>query len=146
MSRNHDLVDFFKKAIAFARRFPVLQRRQFALGTDLDDDGVPDLKWFGPDGGDPHWNDPEARTLCVQLESGPDDALPVKRLFIILNADFHTQWIKLPPLGPPLAWHRAIDTSLPAGADFSEAGSEIRLDPSDHYIVNPRSTVVLLAQ
>ena len=64
VSRNHDMVDFFKKTIAFMRRFPVLQRRQFSLGADLDDDGVPDLKWFGLDGEDPRWNDPEARTLC----------------------------------------------------------------------------------
>jgi isoamylase len=54
--------------------------------------------------------------------------------------------VKLPPLGSSLAWHRAIDTSLPAGQDFSDAGSEIRLDPADHYIANARSTVVLLAQ
>jgi glycogen operon protein len=146
VSRNHDLVDFFKKAIAFTRRFPVLQRRQFALGTDLDDDGVPDLKWFGLDGGDPRWNDTEARTLCVQLDSGPDRRLAVKRLFFILNAHFQSQWVNLPPLGPALTWRRAIDTSLPAGQDFSEAGSEILLDPADHYIASPRSTVVLLAQ
>jgi len=145
-SRNDDLVEFFRKSIAFVRRFPVLQRRQFPLGSDLDADGVPDLKWFSPDGDDPHWNDPEARTLCVQLECGPNDSLAVKRLLFILNADFHTQWIKLPPLALPFAWHRAIDTSLPAGADFSDIGSEIRLDPPDQYIANPRSVVVLLAQ
>jgi glycogen operon protein len=146
VSRNHDMVDFFKKTIAFVGRFPVLQRRQFALGTDLDDDGVPDLKWYGPDDDNPQWNDPEARTLCVQLESGPNDGLAVKRLFVILNAHFQTRWVKLPPLGSSLAWHRAIDTSLPAGQDISDAGSEIRLDPADHYIANARSTVVLLAQ
>jgi isoamylase len=146
LSRNHDLVDFFKKAIAFVRRFPVLQRRQFALGTDLDADGVPNLSWFGTDNGNPHWDDPNARTLCVQFDSGPNDGLAVKRLFLILNADFKSQWVKLPQLGLPLAWHRAIDTSLPAGVDFADTGAETRLDPADHYIANPRSTVVLLAQ
>ena len=30
--------------------------------------------------------------------------------------------------------------------DFLEAGQEIEIDPADHYIVNPRSTVVLFAQ
>src|SRR4029077_626454 len=133
VSRNHDMVDFFKMAIAFVRRFPVLQRRQFALGTDLDADGVPDLTWFGTDDG-PRWNDPEARTLCVQLDSGPGEGLAVKRLFLILNAHYEHQWVKLPALGPGLAWHRAIDTSLATGQDFSDAGSEFRLDPPDHYI------------
>jgi isoamylase len=146
VSRNHDMVDFFKKTIAFVRRFPVLQRRQFPLGDDLDADGVPDLKWFGPDEGDPHWSDPEARTLCVQLDSGSENGLAVRRLFFIFNANYQTQWVKLPPLDSSLAWHRAIDTSLPTGVDFADAGTEIPLDPADHYIVNPRTTVVLLAQ
>jgi len=146
VSRNHEMVDFFKKIIAFVRRFPVLQRRQFALGDDLDADGVPDLKWFGTDGSDPRWNNPEARTLCVQLDSGSDNGLAVRRLFFILNAHFQTQRVALPSLGPSLTWHRAIDTSLPAGQDFSDPGTEVRLDPPDFYLVNARSTVVLLAQ
>ena len=32
------------------------------------------------------------------------------------------------------------------GEDFLEAGEEIEIDPADHYIVNPRSTVVLVAR
>ena len=42
-------LDFFRKAIAFTRRFPILQQRKFFLGHDLDDDDVPDLTWFAPD-------------------------------------------------------------------------------------------------
>jgi len=146
-SRNDDLIDFFRKAIAFCRRFPVLQRRKFRLGKDLDDDGVPDLRWFGPDGGDPRWNDPEARTICCQLDSSEDGArLSVRRLFFILNGHWDPQWIVLPPLDGGHGWHRAIDTSLPAGADFAAPGREVRVDPGDHYIVNARSTVVLLAR
>jgi hypothetical protein len=39
-----------------------------------------------------------------------------------------------------------MDTSLKGGEDFLEEGKEIRLDPSDHYLVNPRSTVMLLGK
>jgi len=145
-SRNSDLVEFFRKAIAFTRRFPALQRRKFLLGKDLDADGVPDLTWFAPDGGEPRWQDETARTLCYQLDSRDDGArLDVDRLFFILNAHFESQWVKLPPLGPSRCWYRAIDTSLPSGADFADPGKEIPIDPPDHYIANPRTTVVLLA-
>src|SRR4029077_2675352 len=51
--RNKELVEFFRKTIAMTRRFPVLQRRKFYLGKDLDDDGVSDLSWFSPDLGSP---------------------------------------------------------------------------------------------
>src|SRR5262249_16176793 len=140
-------VEFVRKMIAFVRRFPVLQRRRFALGKDLDDDGVPDLTWFGSDQGDPRWSDPDARTLCVQLDSSEDGAtLNVERLFVILNAEFKVQQVKLPRLESKVQWRRAIDTSLASGDDFTEIGAEVRLDPADSYIANPRSTVVLLAQ
>jgi hypothetical protein len=43
-------------------------------------------------------------------------------------------------------WHRSIDTSLPSGEDFLDAGQEVEIDPADHYIVNARSTVLLVAQ
>jgi len=145
--RNKDLVEFFRKTIAMTRRFPVLQRRKFYLGKDLDDDSVPDLRWFSPDLGSPDWEDPNARTVCVQLDATEDGSdVGVDRLFFIYNGHYEPQWIKLPELRSDRGWHRAIDTSLPAGEDFLDTGKEITIDPADHYLVNARSTVVLFAQ
>jgi len=144
---NRDLVEFFRKTIAMTRRFPILQRRKFLLGKDLDDDGVPDLTWFAPDLGTPHWQDANAHTVCEQLDASEDGSnVGVDRLFLIYNGDYQQQWVKLPQLAANQGWHRAVDTSLPSGDDFLEAGQEIAIDPGDHYLVNPRSTVVLLAQ
>jgi glycogen operon protein len=146
-ARNHDLVTFFRKAIAFSRRFPALQNRRFFLGADLDADGVPDLLWQAPDGGAPAWQDPNLRTICWQLDAREDgSSRGASRLFFVLNGDFEPKWIRLPALDPSRKWHRAIDTSLPSGPDFADRGAEVPLRPDDHYIVNPRSTVVLLAR
>jgi pullulanase/glycogen debranching enzyme len=83
----------------------------------------------------------------MQLDASEDGANNgVDRVFFILNGHYEPQWIQLPQLGADRGWHRAIDTSLPSGEDFLEAGQEVEIDPADHYIVNPRSTVVLLAQ
>ena len=148
-AKNDDLVEFFRKAIGFVRRYPILQRRRFALGVDLDDDQIPDLKWFGTggDGESPHWNDPEARTLCVQLDASTEQGeLTGVRLFFINNANFTSQWVNLPSLDNGARWHRAIDTSLAPGLDFAEDGQEIALSPNDHYIANARSTVALIGK
>jgi len=108
---------------------------------------VPDLAWFAPDGGQLRWQDENARTLCYQLDSGVDGPRPeVDRLFFILNAHWEPQWVKLPALEPGRSWHRAIDTSLAGGEDFAESGEEVRIDPPDHYITNPRTTVVLISR
>jgi isoamylase len=145
--RNAEMVEFFRKAIAFTRRFAVLQRRKFFLGKDLDADGIPDLTWFGPDGGQPAWRDTEARTLCWQLDASEEGgASEAERLFFILNGHFESQWVRLPELAAGRRWYRAIDSSLRAGEDFADAGREVALDPGDHYIANARSTVVLLVR
>jgi len=145
--RNADMVTFAKRAIAMTRRFPVLQRRKFLLGADNDADQIPDLSWFGPDGGAPNWSDPQAHTLCYRLDT--DDILPggaVSSLFVILNADYQNSWTVLPALPGSYQWHRIIDTSLPSGQDFAEPYSEVRIDPADHYLASARSVVVLGAR
>ena len=144
-ARNRDTLEFFRKAIAFTRRFRVLQQRKFLLGVDLDADQIPDLHWFAPDLGRPRWHDADSRTLCYQLDASEDCSnFGVSRLFFILNADSEPRWVNLPRLDAGHFWHRAIDTSLAAGEDFSEPGAEVAIDPPDHYIANPRSTVVLI--
>jgi glycogen operon protein len=147
VARNQDLVEFFRKAIALTRRFPILQRRQFFTGGDLDDDNVVDLCWFAPDLGSPRWHEVHARTLCCQLDTSEDGSdSGVDRLFFILNGDHEQRWVTLPSLRAGRRWHRLIDTSLTAGADFTEPGAEVLIDPLDRYIVNPRSTVLLVCQ
>ena len=66
-------------------------------------------------------------------------------LFVILNADHQMQGVALPKTRGALRWHRVIDTSLAAGADFANPGEEILLDPAEYYLANARSTVILKA-
>jgi len=56
------------------------------------------------------------------------------------------QSIALPSPGVGKRWYRIIDTNLPAGQDFADDGKEIALSPSDCYLANPRSTVVLVGR
>jgi glycogen operon protein len=147
LERNAEILDFFQKAIALTQRFPVLQHRKFYLGQDHDDDNVPDLRWFAPDLSKPQWHDANGRALCFQLDASEDGSrCGVERLFFILNAHHEPQWVKLPHLESGHVWHRAIDTSIPGKESFADAGQEIPLAPPDHYVVNPRSTVLLLAR
>jgi isoamylase len=145
--RNKDILNFFKKAIAFTRRCTILQRRKFCLGVDLNADSIPDLSWFGPGLNPPNWLDPELRTLCMLLD-GSEEKSEAGRyyLYVVFNADFRMQAIRIPPAPNETILYRVVDTSLPAGEDFLEAGHEIPLNPADLYLVNPRSTVVLLGR
>jgi glycogen operon protein len=117
------------------------------MGRDLDADNIPDLSWFSPDGGRLDWSDPELRTLCIQLDGGEEEsAMGDYLLFIIFHANFHLQDIRLPKLTDGKKWYRVLDTSLPAGQDLLDIGQEVVLNPNDAYLVNPRSTVLLLGR
>ncbi|MCL2656687.1 MAG: glycogen debranching protein GlgX [Betaproteobacteria bacterium] len=146
LERNADLFTFTHRLIMFQQICPVLQRRKFVLGVDSNDDGIPDISWFGRDLGSPRWNDPQARLLCYRLDGGEIPS-PFGRYYLlfILNAGTATEWVELPPPGAGLAWYRIIDTSLPAGEDFLGKDNLVRLEPDDVYITNPHSTVVLVA-
>jgi pullulanase/glycogen debranching enzyme len=113
----------------------------------LDVDHIPDLSWFGKDLEKPSWEDPGLRTLCFQLDGGEEKSeLGDYHLFFILNPDSNLQSIRLPQLAKRKQWYRVIDTSLRSGEDFLTLGQEIRIDPSDHYLANPRSTIVLIGK
>jgi isoamylase len=145
-AKNTDVCDFFAKAIALTRRYPILQRRKFLAGLDLDSDQIPDITWFGSNLDRPDWNNPTVRTLCLMLDGGEEKSPAGDYLlFLILNADPFLQRVNLPRLAG-VEWLRIIDTSLPEGEDFVEPGQEILLDPQDYYLPNGRSTVLLLGR
>ncbi len=145
--RNRPFLEFVRRAIAFNKRHTILHRRKFHSGTDSCGNRVPDLAWYGPDGGPPRWDDPEARCLAYQLD-GREEPSEVGdyRLFIILNADHQLRAFHLPAAPEGMRWYRVADTSLPAGPDFVAEGEEVPLEPADQYLANPRSSVVLLAR
>jgi isoamylase len=147
VGRNKDIVAFFKKTIAFTRRYSILQRRKFSLGKDLNADTIPDLSWFGPDLQPPNWPDSELRTIGMLLDGGEEQSDAGRYfLYVIYNADYRLQAVKIPPAPDGTMWRRVIDTSLLAGEDFLDPGEEVPLSPADQYLVNPRSTVVLLGK
>jgi isoamylase len=136
-----------KEAILFTRRFPVLQRRSFFSGRDVNRDNRPDIKWYADDGGEPRWGDPNCRTIAYQLDGAEADTGSGDYLvFVILNASWNVHRVSLPDPGASRRWYRVVDTSLEDGKDFLAEGKEVALDPSDHYVAANRSTVVLLAR
>ncbi len=143
--RNGDILAFVKKAVAFRHRYPILRSRKYLSGTDSDSDGMPDISWFSINLDRPGWDDPGARIICYMLDGGEIQSdLGDYLLFFIMNADYNSHSVMI-PRAPGRNWKRVVDTSLKAGDDFLDPGSEVIIDPQDRYIVNARSTVVLLA-
>jgi glycogen operon protein len=124
---NAGLLRFARMMIALRKRYFSISREQFTGRTT----------WHGPRG-EPDWSHP-SRSLVFHLrgQSGQPD------FFVIFNAHWETQRHQLPHY--PGHWRRLVDTNLPAPHDMVEESEAVPVNPGDHYLVSPRSTVILLS-
>jgi glycogen operon protein len=98
------------------------------------------LRWLGPDGEPPHWDDPEARALGCYLPEKEDLAV-----VLLFNAGTDAVDFALPasPQGRP--WSRKADTALPSPEDIYPLRQAPPLNPQGQYTVEAQSSVVLIA-
>lgn len=145
--KNKDILEFFKNLIKFTKKHTILQRRKFFSGKDTDGDLVPDIEWYGIDGGKFKWDDYENRTVCYQLD-GSEEYSEVGEylLFVIFNADYRNKIVTIPKPKNNMVWHKVIDTSAQSPNDFLVEGAEIRYETLDTYEVKARSSVVFITK
>ncbi|MBI5207508.1 MAG: glycogen debranching protein GlgX [Candidatus Firestonebacteria bacterium] len=147
LKKNLDIFQFFKKAIKFTKKCTILQKKKFLFGKDLNANNISLITWFGKELESVPWYDSELHTLCYQIDGSEEKSdIGDYYLFFILNSDPNLQSIRLPELVNEKKWYRVIDTSLKSGEDFCDFGKEILISPSNYYLANPRSTVLLIGK
>jgi glycogen operon protein len=127
---NADLVRFTRMMIALRMMHFALSREEFVNRTS----------WHGTKLGNPDWTG-ESRVLAFQMHgwhAHPD-------VYVMLNAHWDPQRFTLPNRDWHDRWRRLVDTSLPSPDDIVEDKDAVFLSPADHYIVNPRTTVILVS-
>jgi glycogen operon protein len=128
--RNAELLRFTRMMIA-------LRQERFALSRDQ---FVNRVTWHGTRAGNPDWTG-QSRTLAFQIHGGhgqPD-------LFVMFNAHWEPQRFTLPPHQGQWRWRRLVDTNLPSPDDIVGEKEAVPLRPADHYIMSPRSAVILIS-
>jgi isoamylase len=128
--KNAGLVRFVRLLIALRKRRFALSREQF----------VNRVSWHGIKIADPDWTG-QSRTLAFHLRGEQDHP----DFHVLFNAHSESQRFSLPGLNGGRTWKRLVDTTLPTPEDIVEEQSAVSLWPADHYIMSPRSAVILLA-
>jgi glycogen operon protein len=139
--RNADMLRFVSELIALRKRHASLQRRRFLSGRPRNGSPLPDIAWYGLDGGPPDWDAPDCRSLAFVLaavEEGEAD------LCVLLNMDDAPQRFAL-EAPPGRTWHLAVDTSRPTPEDIL-LPDEQRPVRGNGVEVGPRTVVVLEAR
>jgi isoamylase len=126
LEANRDIFYFFKKMIAFRKSHPSLCRSRFWRE---------DISWYGT--GPTVDLSPDSRTLafCLHGAAQADDDI-----YVMINAYWQELEFEVQE-STPKDWVRIVDTGLPSGEDFSEAGLPLA-QPT--YRLAPRSVVVLV--
>ena len=114
------LRDFVSDLLKLRREHPIFRRRSFFQGRSLRGDGVKDIVWINPDGGEmseDEWNLSFARCLGVYLSGeafGEMDAqgrhLKDDDFLLLINAHHEAIPFRLPEIRPGDRWHCLIDT------------------------------------
>ena len=128
--QNADLLRFARMMIALRMNHFALSREEFVNRTS----------WHGTKLGNPDWTG-ESRVLAYQMHGWherPD-------VYVMLNGHWKSQRFTLPNRDWQNRWRRLVDTSLPSPDDIVEEKEAVLLNPADHYIVNPRTTVILVS-
>jgi len=99
------------------------------------------LRWVGPGGQPPRWDDPKARAVGCYLPEKQDLAV-----LLLFNAGTEEVTFELPVPSGSRTWARKADTARPSPDDIHPLGETEPLDRQEHYPVAARSSVVLIAR
>jgi glycogen operon protein len=141
--RKRALLDFTRKLIRLRHSQPTLQRRNFFLGSTLEDSRFADLVWFRPDGAQMTAEDWQAAgTRCLGWFLG-GDAIATREptgakvlgdtLLVFMNAYSESVTLTLPERRWGESWETLLETArdasqvqrLQAGARFDLAGHAV---------------------
>jgi len=128
--KNAGLLRFTRMMIGLRKKYFALMREQFCNR----------VSWHGRRIGDPDWSG-QSRTLAFQLHGwgiAPD-------ICLLCNMYWEHQRFALPPFQGSWQWQRLVDTNLPSPDDIVEEEDAVPLRPSDHYVLAPRTIVMLIA-
>ncbi len=135
--RGRDLFAFAQRLIKLRKQHPVLHRPRYLHGQHVSSEGVKDVTWVSPDGGEmrPHqWADSNARCVGMMLNgragafvdaegNSMDDAV----LMVVVNSGQESVPFMLPTVPAHNSWRTLLDTSDPhleTEGETTPAGNE----------------------
>ncbi|QDS94458.1 Glycogen debranching enzyme [Roseimaritima multifibrata] len=140
LDQEQSMFRFWKRVIAFRKQHQSLHRARYFTG-DVNQRGIADIAWHGPEINQPGWHDPCGRALALTL--GGFDA--EDDLHIMLNMHWEELAFELPCVAGR-TWRQAINTALPSPEDICEYGKEVSIANEKTFHVSGRSIAVLVSK
>ena len=145
LPRDRQLLEFGRHALEIFRSNPVLRRRSFFTGRLIAAEGVKDVMWIRPDGGemsDDDWADTGNQMLGMLVDGQATDELDERgrpiygdTLLLILNAGAKSRSFELPKGDENGAWQEIINTARTEATTPHAHRKEQALSVAAHSLV-----------
>jgi glycogen operon protein len=147
LESNTDLFRFFKNCIAFRKAHPVLRNRSHLRNQDYVGSDYADITWHGTRAWYVDWSD-ESRTLAFMLcgKHARGGQVEDNYIYVAMNMHWETQMFGLPQPPQGIQWHVFANTGVTPPEDIWEPGGEPLLSDQDHFLMGPRSVVILVGK
>jgi glycogen operon protein len=140
--RHTDILRFTRHIIAFRKRHQIVRRWRYLTDEEADTPNLRNITWHGVKPGQADFSD-SSRFLAWVLEAFETEQRHDVPIYVGSNVFWEPIEVELPEV-EDRRWYRVVDTSLPAGEDIVPDEQAAFL-PENHYLIRPRSTLVLIA-
>lgn len=134
---------FTRQIIAFRKRHQIVPRWRYMTSDESENGSIRDITWHGVKPREADFSG-TSRFLAWTLEPFANSERDDVPIYVASNAFWEPISIELPPL-EGRRWYRVVDTALPAGEDIVPDEESVFLTEPG-YLVQPRSTIVLIAR
>lgn len=118
--RHKSLVRFVQALIAFRKAEPTVRQTNFMTGRPVKPGGLPDVSWYGPDGGPMNWVRGESSLVCLWAARPKPSPLspPTHHLLMCFHAAPEPRTFTVPRAALGLPWRLFIQTAAPPPQDI----------------------------
>jgi len=147
LDTNAELVNFYKRMIAFRKAHSVLRSSTHFQNKDYVGSGYPDMSWHGTEAWQVDYSDDRpiiAFLLCgLHARGGTEKD---NYIYVAMNMHWETHGFELPKLPEGMLWHVFVNTDMQPPEDILEVGREVMIENQFEFAVGPRSVVILVGK
>ena len=113
VKKHEALLRFCRALIAFRTSEPTVRQETFLTGAPTRPGGLPDISWYGPQGGPVDWGGDQRSLMCLlgAVERAAEYAPPNHHVLLMFHAGDEPCRFSMPGVAREIAWRKFIDTA-----------------------------------
>ncbi len=147
LDTNAEILNFFKKMIAFRKAHPVLRNKTHFRNEDYVGSGYPDISWHGSKAWNIDYSDERpivAFLLCGRHARGGVEE--DNYIYVAMNMHWDPHNFEIPALPEGMLWHVFANTDVQTPYDIAEVDHEVEVENQSEFLLGPRSVVILVGK